>query len=718
MRQVDKKIEKTTKIWTDLEKTIFLDKFLQFPKNFTKISKFLTNRSIKEVIKFYYDSKATIPFKALLKEIDNKRKNMKNLNVNTNYSAKSVGCGYYSTVRLNNNTNLNNVAIGSYNSANAFSSMSNSIVGNSNEVIIQLPVDDMTFNTFLHHPPYLADSLGLPRPMSTTNVSIYPVNGSTPLGPMPSLPVVTPRANTILQANKRFINLVNEIKLKCQYNDIDDLPDDYEDILKLSNDNNGSNTYYNLQIYNNSNIKINRTSDASQRTIDQRNLISDGTSTRGRGMKVGGRRGGRGRGSGGLDRSSLNNSESNIVNTTNNTSIEDENKNDTSTSLNKSDLPLPPLARRKHSKDYGKVTVNTMTSESISTASISTDNVTLPPKSTNEIKGSNSNSLGNLTLNYLKLDQHTSNMLGHPPPSNDRSISFTSVSSAYIPADATLFSSNIPKVTKPRKPKTTNTTSTINPSKLSSSQVKTIKSITNTIKANTNLLAKAGINTKVTNIVKLPAGALGSSGLPMSLNNYIKSGLNQSVSKGVGLYSSNPLKKPKLMTSQSLPSKPITTNLTKESTNIIEDDNIYQNRSIQEKSEFESVNVGYKRDFSSLSSSLPSKLNIPSVNPFLTSTSNQKIDSNDKPSLSSSSCTSSSEKMYDSGISNMTVIGSQSTLDDTTVVSTLDSSNNYDNILSNPSSYINSNIDTILDNENSNNSSHGENTYIIQTNDV
>ena len=45
------------RVWTDMEKVIFVDKFLQFPKNFSKIASFLTNRSTKDCVRFYYDSK-------------------------------------------------------------------------------------------------------------------------------------------------------------------------------------------------------------------------------------------------------------------------------------------------------------------------------------------------------------------------------------------------------------------------------------------------------------------------------------------------------------------------------------------------------------------------------------------------------------------------------------------------------------------------------------
>jgi hypothetical protein len=50
-----------------MEKIIFLDKFMQFPNNFSKIAAFLTNRTTKDCVKFYYDSKTTIPYKSLLR---------------------------------------------------------------------------------------------------------------------------------------------------------------------------------------------------------------------------------------------------------------------------------------------------------------------------------------------------------------------------------------------------------------------------------------------------------------------------------------------------------------------------------------------------------------------------------------------------------------------------------------------------------------------------
>jgi hypothetical protein len=54
--------------WSDMEKCIFLDKFLQHPKDFRKIASYLRNKSVRDCIAFYYDSKQSVPYKAALKE--------------------------------------------------------------------------------------------------------------------------------------------------------------------------------------------------------------------------------------------------------------------------------------------------------------------------------------------------------------------------------------------------------------------------------------------------------------------------------------------------------------------------------------------------------------------------------------------------------------------------------------------------------------------------
>lgn len=57
-----------TSVWTDMEKCIFLDRFLQHPKDFRKIASFLRNKTTRQCVQFYYDSKQSVPYKAALKE--------------------------------------------------------------------------------------------------------------------------------------------------------------------------------------------------------------------------------------------------------------------------------------------------------------------------------------------------------------------------------------------------------------------------------------------------------------------------------------------------------------------------------------------------------------------------------------------------------------------------------------------------------------------------
>lgn len=57
-----------------MEKCIFLDRFLQHPKDFRKIASFLRNKSTKDCIAFYYDSKQSVPYKKALKEFIMRRK--------------------------------------------------------------------------------------------------------------------------------------------------------------------------------------------------------------------------------------------------------------------------------------------------------------------------------------------------------------------------------------------------------------------------------------------------------------------------------------------------------------------------------------------------------------------------------------------------------------------------------------------------------------------
>ena len=82
-----------TNVWTDMEKCVFLDRFMQYPKDFHKIATFLRNKSTKDCISFYYLSKQTVPYKKALKEHMMRRKRRGEYHVwdDTVQAALSVG---------------------------------------------------------------------------------------------------------------------------------------------------------------------------------------------------------------------------------------------------------------------------------------------------------------------------------------------------------------------------------------------------------------------------------------------------------------------------------------------------------------------------------------------------------------------------------------------------------------------------------------------------
>ena len=83
------------KPWSDLEKNIFLDKFLQFPKNFGKIATFLRLKDSKDCVRFYYESKKNIDFKALLREHQQRRRGLKLCWTETIYAMNSFRCSTF-----------------------------------------------------------------------------------------------------------------------------------------------------------------------------------------------------------------------------------------------------------------------------------------------------------------------------------------------------------------------------------------------------------------------------------------------------------------------------------------------------------------------------------------------------------------------------------------------------------------------------------------------
>ncbi|KDO35084.1 hypothetical protein SPRG_01149 [Saprolegnia parasitica CBS 223.65] len=61
-------VEKLTNPWSDVEKCIYVDKFLQFPKQFYQIGTYLKNKTTGDVIAFYYNTKKVVDYKAIIRE--------------------------------------------------------------------------------------------------------------------------------------------------------------------------------------------------------------------------------------------------------------------------------------------------------------------------------------------------------------------------------------------------------------------------------------------------------------------------------------------------------------------------------------------------------------------------------------------------------------------------------------------------------------------------
>lgn len=83
-------LSRHTRPWCDMEKCIFLDKFLQYPKNFRKIASFLKHKSTKDVIEFYYDTKCSVRYKHMIKEVEARRRSLDTPTYYLNKAARQV----------------------------------------------------------------------------------------------------------------------------------------------------------------------------------------------------------------------------------------------------------------------------------------------------------------------------------------------------------------------------------------------------------------------------------------------------------------------------------------------------------------------------------------------------------------------------------------------------------------------------------------------------
>ena len=77
--------------WTDPEKEIFKEKFLQHPKNFGQIAQFLDRKSVSDCVQFYYLSKKTENYKQLMRrKVRRGKRNANNQSNNNNSSSNAA----------------------------------------------------------------------------------------------------------------------------------------------------------------------------------------------------------------------------------------------------------------------------------------------------------------------------------------------------------------------------------------------------------------------------------------------------------------------------------------------------------------------------------------------------------------------------------------------------------------------------------------------------
>ena len=61
-------------LWTDEEKEIFREKYLQHPKNFNLIASYIERKSISDCVLYYYQTKKNENYKHLLRKTQAKRR--------------------------------------------------------------------------------------------------------------------------------------------------------------------------------------------------------------------------------------------------------------------------------------------------------------------------------------------------------------------------------------------------------------------------------------------------------------------------------------------------------------------------------------------------------------------------------------------------------------------------------------------------------------------
>ena len=160
MRSVDNKL-RYSRVWSDLEKGIFVDKFVQYPKNFHKIASFLKNRNTKDCIKFYYDSKTKINYKSLLKEHDSRRRQIRVSWTQALAASASVGSTLYplnSFLERSMRQSINAKGEVGFD-AEMTEEQTELLHQTSHIALTEISGDDCSYHSFFNHPPFNPNAL-------------------------------------------------------------------------------------------------------------------------------------------------------------------------------------------------------------------------------------------------------------------------------------------------------------------------------------------------------------------------------------------------------------------------------------------------------------------------------------------------------------------------------------------------------------------------------
>ncbi|XP_059091907.1 nuclear receptor corepressor 2-like isoform X2 [Tigriopus californicus] len=92
--------------WTDSEKEIFKEKFLQTPKNFGQIAQFLERKTVSDCVQYYYLSKKTENYKQLMRRVKVRRGNKRGQHPNNADTLNNTAVGVVTRHRNQRDNNL------------------------------------------------------------------------------------------------------------------------------------------------------------------------------------------------------------------------------------------------------------------------------------------------------------------------------------------------------------------------------------------------------------------------------------------------------------------------------------------------------------------------------------------------------------------------------------------------------------------------------------